>query len=94
MGKLLELEKGVCSFFGIDIKMLYEKYTTKDINIARSYIMYIAHYDYGISTNKLAMRYRRTRRNVFRFISNMKFYIENFKESRLEYTQIKKHIEI
>lgn len=87
------IEEKICAYFNVNTQDLFEKYTTKNVNNARSYILYILHYDYNVSVNKLATRYKRTRRNIHRFISNIKFYIENIKDSQFEYEQIKKHIE-
>lgn len=70
------VEKNVCSFFGVNRQSIVNQDRTSQVSMARGYIFYILHKDYGLSISKIANTYFRTPRAVFWHINKIKFLLK------------------
>lgn len=69
------VEKDVCRCFGVDRQSIVNQDRTSQVSMARGYIFYILHKDYGISISKIANTYFRTPRAVFWHIGKIKYFL-------------------
>lgn len=75
--KIIErTEKKVCEHFGVHRQSIVNKDGTSIVSMARGYIFYILHKEYGISIAKIANTYFRTSRAVFWHIGKIKCLIK------------------
>lgn len=70
------VEKDVCNFFGVHKQAIASKERTSQVSMARGYVFYILHKDYGISISKIANTYFRTSRAVFWHIGKIKYFLK------------------
>lgn len=75
--KIIEkVEKDVCRYFGVDKQAIVNKDRTSQVSMARGYIFYILHKEYGLSIAKIANTYLRTSRAVFWHIGKIKYFLK------------------
>lgn len=75
--KVIErIEKDVCSFFSVNLQSIINQDRTSQVSMARGYIFYILHKDYGLSISKIANTYFRTPRAVFWHINKIKYFLK------------------
>ena len=70
------VEKDVCAFFGVNRQAIVNKDRTSQVSMARGYIFYILHKEYGLSISKIANTYLRTNRAVFWHIGKIKYFLK------------------
>ena len=70
------VEKDVCAFFGVNRQAIVNKDRTSQVSMARGYIFYILHKEYGLSISKIANTYFRTPRAVFWHIGKIKYFLK------------------
>lgn len=70
------IEQKVCKYFGINAKTIVNNDRASQVSMARGYIFYILHRDYGISISKIANTYFRTSRAVFWHINKIKHLLK------------------
>lgn len=59
------VEKTVCDFLSVEPQKITNRNKSDAVALARSFIMYILHYSYGLPTSVISKKYARTRRDVF-----------------------------
>lgn len=67
-----KVEKKVCEYFGVPCQKIINRDMTAQVSLARGYIFYILHNDYGLSIGKITTIYLRKKRVVFWHISKIK----------------------
>lgn len=86
--ELEQIEKKVCDFFEITTQEIIN-YTKKHTPcIARSYVLYIAHYDMKLSISCLCNIYARKPRGILKSISKIKYLIENQRKYNNIYKEV------
>lgn len=70
------IERTVCRYFGIMCSSIVNNDKTMNVSLARGFIMYKAHVEYGISISKIAGVYCRTSRAVFWHINKIKNFLK------------------
>lgn len=82
----------VCRYFKIDKEMLYlsknHKKPKRCISLARYYILYISHIDYGVSISRLSKEFSLTTRGVFLGISKLKSWINMYPSDEIIYNEL------
>lgn len=71
-----EIEKKVCKYFGVTQQDIVNYNRTAQASLARGYIFYILHKDYGLSIGKIENTYSRKKRVVFWHINKVKFLLK------------------
>lgn len=75
--KIIEnIEREVCKYFCVSINSIANNDRTSQVSMARGYIFYILHKDYGLSISKIANTYFRTPRAVFWHINKIKYFLK------------------
>lgn len=70
------VEKNVCNFFGVSEQAIVNNDRTSQVTMARGYIFYTLHKDFGLSIAKIANTYHRTPRAVFWHVNKIKFLLK------------------
>jgi chromosomal replication initiation ATPase DnaA len=70
-----KIEEKVCNYFGIDKRLVVGKNHIINASLARGYLWYILHYDYGMSVNVIAKHYQRNSRSVHKLIAKVKYLV-------------------
>lgn len=84
-----EVEHKVCEYYELTIDEVVEKTNKKQPSMARGLLYYALHYIYNVSIGKIAKRYNRKERGVKALVSKMKFLVENHKEYKYIFSEIK-----
>lgn len=71
-----KIEREVCKYFCVSINSIANNDRTSQVSMARGYIFYILHKDYGLSISKISETYYRTSRAVFWHINKVKFLLK------------------
>lgn len=74
------IEQIVCDAFGVRLEDIYERNSTRRASSARHMLWLILHDIVGYSNLEIARKYRRSRRKVIKYISEMRFRVENQRE--------------
>lgn len=86
------VEQSVCSVLDVDIRLIGSKNMKSNVTLARGFIAYILHIDYGFSIGVIAMLYNRSRRNIFWHNDKIKHYIRQ-KTYKVLYDEMKSKIQ-
>ena len=86
------IEDKVIEVFGVAREGFYTRQGVKQVYTARHYLWLILHDIYGMSHKEIAVHYDRSRRMVAKFVSKMRFRVENQREDRALYDELKKHL--
>lgn len=78
----------ICAYFSLEKNNVIEKTNKQTISIARNYIYYILHYEYGYSISQIAKRFNRCKREINYRISEIKYRINYFQSIKKEYQDI------
>lgn len=70
------VESIVCKYFNVNEKEVVGRNHKRDASLARGFIWYILHYNYGFSINKLANGYYRNIRSITSLIAKIKHAIK------------------
>ncbi len=60
-----DLERCVCNVLNVDQEQIKNKNLKTNVTLARGFIFYILHKDYGFSISLISKLYKRSIRNVF-----------------------------
>ncbi len=71
-----DIERKVCAYFCVNTQTIVNNNRTSQVSMARGYIFYILHKDFGLSINKIANTYFRTSRAVFWHINKIKHLLK------------------
>ena len=82
----------IADFFGFSYEQLLSRVISHKISQARNFTFYILHFDYGLSSNMIANIMKRASRHIVRQNATTKYRIENFKEDKEIYDNIKKQL--
>ena len=83
------VERTVCEYYELTIDEVVEKTNKKQPSMARGILYYSLHYIYNVSIGKIAKRYNRKERGVKALVSKTKFLVENHKEYKNIFSEIK-----
>lgn len=83
------IEQIVCNAFGVLLEDIYERNSTRRASSARHMLWLILHDIFGYSNLEVAKRYGRSRRKVVKYISEMRFRVENQREDINVFKDIK-----
>ena len=70
------IEKKVCDYFSIPCQNIVNRDMTAQVSLARGYIFYILHVNYGLSIGKITNVYLRKKRVVFWHINKIKHLLK------------------
>lgn len=86
------IEEKVCKYFDVEPQDIVNYNRTAQASLARGYIFYILHKDYGLSIGKIENTYSRKKRVVFWHINKVKFLLKQrmYKEIYNNICDIKK----
>lgn len=82
------VELAVSEFFSVKVSDIYSRDRKRNTSNARAFVWFVLHYNYGISSNNIAKKYGRTRRNVFLQLSGIKFLVENQPQEHDDYQKL------
>lgn len=71
-----KVEKSVCGFLGVKEQALVNNDMTIDTSLARGFVMYILHVEYGMSIQKLCLTYFRTKQGIYWQINKIKAFLK------------------
>lgn len=83
------IEQIVCDSFGVRLEDIYERNSTRRVSSARHMLWLILHDILGYSNLEIARKYGRSRRKVIKYISEMRFRVENQREDVNTFKKIK-----
>lgn len=87
-----EIERKVCDFFGVEHSEMFKRSIGRKESNARHYLWFVLHCHYGVSNGVLAKRYKKSRRMIIYYISEVKFRLANQSEDKEVYAMLKEHI--
>lgn len=70
----------VCSHFGVSVENIRKKDITKKTSLARYFIFYILHRDFGLTTNFISCEYRRHVFIVFKGCAKIGGYLSVYSD--------------
>ena len=82
------VELAVSQLFSVNLSDIRGRERKRHTSNARALIWFVLHYDYNMSSNKIAIEYQRTRRDVCMQVSNMKFLIEKNATEKENYQKV------
>lgn len=86
------VEQQVCDFFALPIEDVFSKNTKRDLTLARHFVIYILHKDFGLSNNELAKRHNCSWRNICYICSNINSYLKYDKKYKNYYKCLLQYI--
>lgn len=83
------IEKEVGNYFDVGVETFYQKQGKHHEAKARHFLWFILHDCCGMSYPKIGKKYSCSRRAVIRYVSEMRFRVENLKQDILAYEYFK-----
>lgn len=85
-------EEVVCKYFNVNLNDVTSKNHKRDASLARGFIWYILHCEYGLSITKISNEYYRNRRSTNHLIAKIKMAIKKQSYYREMYNNIKTNL--
>lgn len=84
------IEDVIMDLFHVDRDGFYTRQGVKQVYTARHFLWLILHDDMGMSHKEIAVHYDRSRRMVAKFVSKMRFRVNNQRQDKAIYEELKK----
>ena len=83
------VEDAVIEFFQVEREGFYTRQGKKKVYTARHFLWLLLHDEYGMSHREIAIQYDRSRRMVAKFVAKMRFRVNNQRQDKGFYGEIK-----
>ena len=87
--KILSIEESVAKAFEVDRETFYAKFGVRELCTARHFLWMLLHDEYEMSHREISKRYLHSKRMVEKAISGMRFRVENQRQDRKRYEELK-----